>query len=404
MRLFVLLAAGVLILASIVAEWIIADPGYVLLAYRGTSFETSLWVGIALLAAAVFALVGLVYLIWRLVLSMGVFRQWAQRRKSQRLFRQSTSGTIAYIEGHWERSRRLLENAVKDAEAPLLSYMAAADVCNKMGDYDGTQRYLQLAEQRFRGAHVAVELTQAKIQIDNGQYESALATLQRCGAEGSKHPIALQLLRRVYEAMSDNEGLKRLLPALIKLKLVDKDAQHDIEDRIYSAEIEAIALGEDADTNLQALKAGWKAIPAAMRKRVALIRTYALRLKAADNEAEAELLLRDYIRKHWDEDLVALYGTLEAESPVEQRVVAEAWLKEQPGNPAVLLSLGRICVRAGELEDAERYLQACLEAGFNSAACAELGRVLALQGDPEQGNEYLVRALSGSSSLLPVVL
>ena len=78
---------------------------------------------------------------------------------------------------------------------------------------------------------------------------------------------------------------------------------------------------------------------------------------------QAEPLLRDALKRGWNETLVEIYGQLDTGHPTRQLDVAEKLLKERPQHPVLLLALGRLCLRAKLWGKARGYLEAAIGAG-----------------------------------------
>ncbi|MBT8148649.1 MAG: tetratricopeptide repeat protein, partial [Gammaproteobacteria bacterium] len=96
--------------------------------------------------------------------------------------------------------------------------MFAARASSAIGDAKAVDGFLKQAELSTEGADVAIGLTQAELQIQNNQYEQALATLLRVKKKASNHPVVLKLLARVYTELNDWHSLIKLLPALRQVK------------------------------------------------------------------------------------------------------------------------------------------------------------------------------------------
>ena len=140
---------------------------------------------------------------------------WSDR-KANRGRSHTTLGMIAFIEGNWEKSRRLLTDAIKGSEAPLVNYLLAARASHALGDAAASRHYLGLAEETSAKASIAVALTQAEMQVDRGRLEEALATLTRARRNAERHPSVLSLLEKVYSGLRDWKSLLELLPDLRK--------------------------------------------------------------------------------------------------------------------------------------------------------------------------------------------
>jgi len=75
-----------------------------------------------------------------------------------------------------------------------------------------------------------------------------------------------------------------------------------------------------------------------------------------------ETLLRGALSRRWSDSLVELYGRVTAKDCARQLSSAENWLQEQPSNPVLLLTLGRLCLKNKLWGKARSYLEASIGA------------------------------------------
>ncbi|WP_373095664.1 heme biosynthesis HemY N-terminal domain-containing protein, partial [Zhongshania sp.] len=187
MKIFIAVLLALALAAGLAAA-IQQDSGYILIAYGQTTVEMTIWVGVAVLTVFLI-LVLLIFMSLRrgakVSDSIGSF--WTDR-KAVRGRSHTTLGMIAFIEGNWAKSRKLLTDSAKDTETPLINYLLAARASHALGDVSGSRHYLGLAEQTSNKASIAVALTQAEMQVENGRLEEALATLTRARRNAERHP------------------------------------------------------------------------------------------------------------------------------------------------------------------------------------------------------------------------
>ena len=153
---------------------------------------------------------------------------------------------------------------------------------------------------------------------------------------------------------------------------------------------------------LQAIRAGspdqlqniWNRLPGALLYDAAFIRLYAGQLLAHARHEEAESLLREALERRWDDGLVYLYGQVEIPQPQKMLVVAEHWLKDHAMSAALLLTLGRICIRTRLWGKARAYLEAAqgLEPDW-ADIYRELGNLHELTGDAVDALAYYRKGL-----------
>ena len=80
---------------------------------------------------------------------------------------------------------------------------------------------------------------------------------------------------------------------------------------------------------------------------------------ACGNSGQAQRIIEDSLDAAWDSELVALYAEC-AEGAVTAIERAEIWLRQHPGDAALLLTLGRLCAYQALWGKAQSYLEASL--------------------------------------------
>lgn len=149
----------------------------------------------------------------------GMVNKWHSRRLAQKAQATTRKGLIEYSEGYWQKAKNHLIQALPNTDTPLLNYLTAARAAQKMGDSKLRDHYLREAQQSMPEAKIAVELTQAQLQLANHQWEQALATLKHLQDLAPRHPYVLKLLMNLYEEIKDWQQLIALLPDLKRTTL-----------------------------------------------------------------------------------------------------------------------------------------------------------------------------------------
>ncbi len=366
------LLAGVGIVALIETE-----PGYLLIAYGGYTVETSFWVGIVLIATVVLLLYAALRFLARLISSPGQILNWAGERRLRQSARLTSRGLINFVEGNWARARKQLLRGARYGESPLLNYLLAARASYRLQEPDAMRRYLAQAAESDLDAGVAVDLTQAELQLHAKQYEQALATLQRARQSAAKNPQVLHLLCRAYDGLGDIEAMEELLPALRKHRIAGPLELDDLEARVHHDLLEKAAVTGDG-ARLQAL---WKRYPPRLRDQTAVQMHYLEALLACDETALVEKEVVKRLKKSWQPELLALYGRIPRKEAQKQLTLAEGWLKQHPEDPELLLCLGRLAMAERLWGKARDYLEHSYAAKASEEACLELGRLLTAVGD-----------------------
>jgi len=396
-----LLQACLFLVLGGLAAWVVhRDPGYAFLAWGNWSLETSL----AMLGLLGAAALGLLYYLLRFLLGVfhvpGTLAAWRQERR-QRLARQHlTRGLLEFAEGHFDKAEKLLVGDAEWSDTPLLNYLAAARAAQRQGAYERRDAYLRLAHRHMPTADVAVGLTQAELQLAHQQFEQALATLKHLRETAPRHSHVLRLLASLYEQLGDWEQLRRLLPDLRKAKTASPEALSALENRIWRSLLQGAAEALEPSR----LDTVWQQMPRPLHQDPSMVVAYAKLLHQRQRDEEAEARLRSLLKKHWNEDAVALYGLLEIPDAAAALTRAEAWLEGHELDPVLLLALGRLSLRDRLWGKARSYLEAAITNGAGLDARRELGRLLDALGYDQEAAEVYRQAVLEQPGSPPVAL
>lgn len=391
-RLYVILFL-VIAAAAALGLAIAEHSGYVLIAYKGFRFESSLWATLALVAVLWLVFWGIKALVELLMTSSGVVNPWSRRNRSRRVQVAIEHGQLDLAEGRWASAQRHLHRAAEAERQPLLYYLGAARAANEQGHYEESDSLLERALERQPQAELAIALNHAQLQTDRGDTEGALATLQ---AMHERHPHNVQVLRqlqRLHQQRGEWSEVIRLLPELRKDKVLPSSELAELERRAWGQNLSLAARQEDGEVGLQSLNRAWQQLTSAQRQEPQLVLAYAEQLRQLGAQVEAEEVLRTALKRHYDSHLARLYGLVRGSDPARQLQTAESWLKDHPADPSLLLTLGRLCLQNSLWGKARDYLESSLRVQRNPEACAELARLLAQLGDTEGSNQLFQEGL-----------
>lgn len=389
------------------SAWIMFYPpeevGYLLISFGSKTIEMSL------LFAALLTL----------TLLMGIWLCWALFKGglaavknlsgslmfgSERAQKRTTSGLIDFIEGNWLQAHKKLLRAATKVEAPLVNYLAAARSAYEMGNQDEAARLLAHAAKTTTDSSLAIALTQARMELLSKDYDKCLATLLKVKPLAPQNPVLLDLLRQVYLAQQDWDGLQRIFERLRSYKIGSPHALVQLEIQIYSEQLKKE--GEVCQTLVQAerlgrLKSAWNKVPANVQKNLVLLAVYVRQLADNSEDQEAEMLIRKALSKEWHEEMVYLYGRLRSGDIRQQIRIAEDWLQQHPQDPVLLLTLGRLSMRNELWGKAREYFKASLSAKRDPEVYAELARLLEHMGELQQSHDATENAIGLVVAPLP---
>ncbi|MBZ9783273.1 heme biosynthesis protein HemY [Pseudomonas sp. REP124] len=392
-RLYVILFL-VIAAAAALGLAIAEHSGYVLIAYKNFRYESSLWATLALVAVLWLVIWGIKASIELVLTSGGVVNPWSRRNRSRRVQVAIEHGQLDLAEGRWASAQRHLQRAAEAERQPLLYYLGAARAANEQGNYEESDNLLERALERQPQAELAIALNHAQLQTDRGDTEGALTTLQ---AMRERHPHNAQVLRqlqRLYQLRGEWPAVIRLLPELRKDKVLPAAELAELERRAWGKNLSLAAQREgEGAVGLQSLKSAWEQLTSPQRQEPQLVLAYAEQLRQLGAQAEAEEVLRNALKRHYDSHLARLYGLVRGSDPARQLHLAEGWLKEHPADSGLLLTLGRLCLQSSLWGKARDYLERSLHMERNPEACAELARLLAQMGDTERSNQLFQEGL-----------
>jgi HemY protein len=397
----------VIVLALVVSLYLgfPGDPGYLLIAFGNYTFETSLF---ALLVAGIvlYLVVKLVLIVFRWVNPWHLIRFGRNYKEHLRAKSRSKTleGLLYFTRGNWESSYNLLRKGMKDSDATVVNYLAAAYAAHEQGNKEAWMKCLETAEQKFPSARSTINSLKAQLLFKSNQLEQCVAVLQQMKTSSLNDASLLQLLKEVYLKLNDWEQMEKLLPALEKNEVISEEEAELIRIRIFMENLYAISNRRvdfsDAQITEQLEKA-WKKSPLSYKRDDKIVRHYAEILFKLDQKELASKAIESALSKNWSDDLVTLYGKLDFGTSHRELLVAESWVQDRPGNAALLVALGRLAMRNELWGKAREYFDTSIEVAPTPEAHGELARLLKCLGEVEQADEHQLKFIKGIHAELP---
>ncbi|MDX2347175.1 MAG: heme biosynthesis HemY N-terminal domain-containing protein [Legionella sp.] len=359
------------------------DAGYVLVVINHWTLESTLWV--ALFAIFVlFSVLHLFLLSYRKAADLpAAWQNWRFKHRAERAQNKTTQGLIEFSEGYWKAAKTHLIQALPHTETPLINYLIAARAAQELGNTKLRDDYLREAQQSMPNAKIAVELTQAQLQLAHKQWEQALATLRHLHDLAPKHPYVLKLLAHLYESIEDWPNLIALLPDITRHHALSEEHLSKLTYRAYLGEI-----------NHQIAQEAWSALddritqlPKALKYNPALITAYARALIQQDENIPAEICLRRALQKNAEAPLLEAYSELP--TTTVRLPTIEALLKHHAHSAALHLCLGKIYTTQQLFGKAQTHLEQSLKLKPSAEAYYALGQLFeALKDIPAAFEAY----------------
>ena len=383
--------------------WLIANnQGSVLISTHHYVVQFSLWTALVVMVVGILVL-RLLYGALRSTLVPGLqIMAGRQRRRRDRWLKQNNQGLLALVEGRWDLAQKnLMKTADKlDTSSRVISYLAAANAATEKGDLDGGLEILRLAERSDVVNDLAIGLTRARIYLEQKRYPEALTQLHRLHTNNIHHVYILALLAQAYEATKEWDKLEKLLPDLQRHDVVDKQKMRDYLILVRTSQIQQLRQSYESNQEiLNQLEQLWSRTTRPDRAVPEVLSQYVKTLVSIGESSAAESVLRKAISKNWQNQLVLQYGNLEGNNSVQQLLSAEKWLRDQPDNADLLLTLGRLCKRNQLWGKGRDYLEASLKLSSRPETCAELAMVMVNLGEEEQSQQFFKQGLLASLGL-----
>lgn len=375
--------------------WLVGQyPGFILVSVGSKAIQFTLWTGVVAVLALWGLLRVLISLLRALVMpGMHLTRNW-KVKKQQKNSRLTYQGLLDLAEGRWASACKQLAKSAADSELTLINYLGAASAAAELGNGQEADRLLSLAEKADPRNEMAVALARVRLLVSDGSYAETLPILQSLHGRHPKHPYILSLLERTYRGLQQWEQLEKLLADLSANKVLDAEGLRQLEVLIRRAQMRKLFdnLDPDVAKNKLALADLWGRTAKNVRSAPAVIASHAKLLAQLGEVRLAEKELRKAIKSTWDKHLLETYGQLDGDT-AQRLKVAEGWLKEQPDNADLLLSLAHLCKRGELWGKARDYLEAALKLESRPEIYAELAEVMGRLGEHDKSLQFYRQGL-----------
>ena len=114
--------------------------------------------------------------------------------------------------------------------------------------------------------------------------------------------------------------------------------------------------------------------------------------RALGGNAEAQSIVEDALAASWDTGLVALYAECAGTSAVHLIERGEKWLREHARDPALLLTLGKLCMKQGLWGKAQSYIEASLALEPTHEGHMTLAALMERIGKPQEASRHFRRS------------
>ena len=385
MKRLLLLLCALLIIGAWAGQAMTEDSGYVLIAYKNTSIESSLWV-LLIATTLLFALLHwLINLMSHWNSPVERLRRWSEARSERKAGSKATQALEAEITGDFWKARRLFLQAAERSKSPAILYRQAVRCASEQGDEKEVHRILTSAIKAVPEAAPSFLLEQVRWDIKAGLFERASETLHTLNKRIKSSSVINREWATLHAARHNWDALLPLLPDLQKQKAL---SPQDLKDLRRSAAIAKMAQ-ETETPSTEAVNKAWASLSYETQQDVDVRRAYIGHLTELGDHAGAAAQIKAWLNKHWDNDLALRFSELhfeEVESPLND---AKKWLKSHQQNAAIELVIARLSRRNELWGAAITHYQQSLTLNPQLQTIIELAELYLQLGDMSEASQLL---------------
>jgi HemY protein len=382
--LFVVLGMGLF-----VGSQFSGQQGYVLISVANKTIEMSVTTLVVLIIALLASLFSLEFLIKKVLSASSSTWNWFSIRKLKRARRFTNEGIVKLLEGDWQGAEKKVTRWANHHDMPLLCYLIASEAAQEMGDERKRDHYLELAQQQD-GSNLAVQLTKARLQVKQAEFEPALETLSSLQQAHGNNQMLLNLLKTTYLNLQLWQPLLTLIPKLSKQKLIDEEEKAGLMHDAHCGMLHDVAKTKGTEGVLSY----WAALARKQRQDRGLIACLTMLLIERQADSQAYGLVKEALKKQADEQLIALIPKMNLADIHPATQLLEGMLKKDSQNVAILSALAQLCFRAQQWPQAQQHLEHVLSIRANVADYSLLADALEKQNLTQAANDVSRKALT----------
>lgn len=362
------------------------STGYVVIVNAPYRIELSLNLLVFLVFAGYFAFYMLARLVTTLVAIPRRVRAYREERTRSRNRQSLNDALLAFFQGRYASAEKSAAAALLGDETKGVAAIIAARSAHELGRFSEREQFLDQAKGAAPEVDQARLTTLADLLVSQGRHEEALAVLKDLSARDSRNLRLLRLKLQAEQALRNWDEVLATAASLLKLGGIGPAEEAAVRRAAHLGNLNRKA--QDAT----ALAAYWKQLPAEMRLDPAVAATAARYHLALGGNAEAQAIIEASLEREWNASLVALYGDAAGADALPQIERAEKWLREHAREPALLLALGKLCMRQGLWGKAQSYIEASLALEPTHDGHMTLASLMEKIGKPQEAEKHFRRS------------
>lgn len=365
------------------------QQGYVLISIANTTIEMSVTTLVIIMVALLAILFGIEFLIKKALHMSSTTWNWFSVRKLKRARRYTNEGIVKLLEGDWIAAEKKVTRWANHHDMPLLCYLIASEAAQEMGDDSKRDKYLELASQQDN-SDLAVQLTKARQQVREKEFDHALETLSSIKDSYPMNPMVLNLQKSIYINLKQWQDLLNTLPKLVKAKLIDEEEQFTLSKQAQCGLIEVVA----SEKGSEGVIAHWNSLPRKTRQDSDIVSCLAKQLMQRNADAEAYTLVIESLKKKHSDSLLALIPTMNLSDRYPAIVYLKGITKKDEENATAHSALAQLYMLDKKWELAQQHFEKALSIRANVTDYAQLASVLEKQNLTTAASDVSRQALT----------
>jgi HemY protein len=362
------------------------SDGYVVIVAAPYRMELSLNLLVVLVFAGYIAFHVVARLVATLIAIPARVRAYRAERARSRTRQALNDALLAFFQGRYASAEKAAATAMEGEESKAVAAIIAARSAHELGRFAEREQFLDQA----RGAAPEVDqarlTTLADLLLSQGRHEEALAVLKDLAGRDARNIRLLSMRLAAETALRRWDEMLATTATLAKLG--------GLSEAQATASRRAAHLGNlnRKAQDAAALTSYWKQLPSELRVDGAIAATAARYHLALGGTAEAQAIVEAALEAAWDAALVALYADCAGTSALPLIERAEKWLRAHARDPALLLTLGKLCMHRELWGKAQSYIEASLALEPTHEGHMTLAALMEKLGKPHEADRHFRRS------------
>lgn len=339
---------AILLAGVIGAPYLMGNQGYVMISAGNFVIDATVSSAVLMVVGFYFAILAIEAICNKIFYSLG----WLSRHNKKKAKTLTEKGILALASGDFKKAEKLTIKAVSKSQVPVLNYLAAAESAQNLGQEKDRDEYLRLAHENAKTNTLAVDITQAKLQIKQKQFEFALASLTRLHEQHPKHKVVLTLLKDVYLERQEWKALLALLPKLQKQKVLTVEEVSALRDECYFNSLAQIANQEGSTGLLNT----FSKLPKIHKNNEDYMVEVVKQLMGRNDHQSAYMLIMDALSRDFYPELIKISPQLDVTDrhPLIERL--RVLQKSREGSGLLAVVIGQLLAKESRWDEALKEL------------------------------------------------